>query len=770
MSFRFSGILGFTLTVGCLWAGAAEPMDPSAPLGEFSGRVTGPDGAGLPGTLIVVRNLEGGDPVLVAAAGRGIYRASSLPAGRYSLTAELPGFETKTTSEVALGSGESRTLDFRLSVATPHEVVTVIGASPRDSLEAAQARESPARDVGEALAQNPGVWKVRKGGIANDVVLRGFQGDNINVLIDGQRIYGACPNRMDPPAFHTDFSEVDRIEMGKGPFDIRNQGSLGGVVNIVTRKPAEGLHSSLSFSSGTYGFLNPSLTASFARSGYSALVGYSYRSSNPYTDGEGRRFTESVNYRPDLYGSDAFRINSGWAKVSLQPALNQSLQLSYSMQNADHVLYPYLQMDAIYDDTDRAGLAYEIDDISDAVHSLRFQTYFTQVRHWMTDAFRTTSVNAPRAYGMGTLAETRAIGGRIEAAIQRMTLGVEAFQRKWTATTEMAGRGYSPQFSVPGVKTASIGLYAEFAEPLSDSLMLDAGVRLDRAESEADPTRADANLYFAYNSTRQTSASNVLPSGSLRLRFQAPHGLQLSAGVGHTNRLPDPRERYFALRRMGSDWVGNPSLDPSRNTGIDAALSFGYRGLLLTSDLYHNHISDFITVRNAAKVNPIAGIMNSAARTYANVDAKIYGGEWEAVYLITPRWFLSSSLSYVRGTQSPQPALNIYSSNLAEMPPLTSRSSLRYDTGLYAVTLEGVFTGAQNRVDADLGEQRTAGYGIANLSTSAKLGEFTLRAGIWNLLDRFYIEHLSYQRDPFRSGVRVAEPGRNLFFNLTWQY
>jgi hypothetical protein len=43
-------------------------------------------------------------------------------------------------------------------------------------------------DLGiEALSQTGGVWKLRKGGIASDVVLRGFQSRDLNVLIGGNR-------------------------------------------------------------------------------------------------------------------------------------------------------------------------------------------------------------------------------------------------------------------------------------------------------------------------------------------------------------------------------------------------------------------------------------------------------------------------------------------------------------------------------------------------------------------------------------------------------
>jgi iron complex outermembrane receptor protein len=38
------------------------------------------------------------------------------------------------------------------------------------------------------------------------------------------------------------------------------------------------------------------------------------------------------------------------------------------------------------------------------------------------------------------------------------------------------------------------------------------------------------------------------------------------------------------------------------------------------------------------------------------------------------------------------------------------------------------------------------------------------------VFDARFVEHLSYQRDPFRSGVRVFEPGRNLFVNVDFRF
>ena len=128
------------------------------------------------------------------------------------------------------------------------------------------------------------------------------------------------------------------------------------------------------------------------------------------------------------------------------------------------------------------------------------------------------------------------------------------------------------------------------------------------------------------------------------------------------------------------------------------------------------------------------------------------------------------ALSYVRGTQDPRPDLGIFSTDLAEMPPLTGRASLRWDDGRFWGEVEGVFAGAQEHVDTDLQEAPTPGWGIATLRAGVTLGSVVLVAGVENLFGRLYTEHLSYQRDPFRSGVRVPEPGRNVFVNLSYRY
>jgi len=73
-------------------------------------------------------------------------------------------------------------------------------------------------DLAEALAKrSPSISIVRRSGIANDIILRGQKKDNINILIDAAKIYGACPNRMDPPTSHVLTNNIESIKVIEGP-------------------------------------------------------------------------------------------------------------------------------------------------------------------------------------------------------------------------------------------------------------------------------------------------------------------------------------------------------------------------------------------------------------------------------------------------------------------------------------------------------------------------------------------------------------------------
>lgn len=643
--------------------------------------------------------------------------------------------------------------------------------SYQEGLEVREIRESAARDLGEALAKIDGITMLRKGAIANDIVLRGLGSNNLNVLIDGARIYGACPGHMDPAAFHVDFAEVERVEVTKGGFDVLNQGGLGGTVNVIRKRSGPGFHLTPSLQWGRWGYWNPALNGSAGNERLEVSGGYSYREAAPYRDGRGARMTEGAGYRPGLVGDDAYRIQTGWGAVRFSPRRNQSGELSYTRQDGANILYPYLQMDAPYDIADRLNASYEVREMPGAVRRVRVQTYYTTVRHWMTDEKRTSSAMALDVFGMGTFARTRAAGGRVEMELARgVEAGVESYQRNWNAVNSMRMPAMMmDQNIVPNMDTTVTGAYVDGSRQVGERLRVGGGVRVDTALMETRGS-ANLNLYEAYKGTPALKARDTAPSANGRVAVGLTSALELTAGVAASLRLPDAQERFFNQKRSGSDWVGNPSLRPSRSGEANLGLNYRRKGLFVKPSLYWNSVGDFIAVHNQARQMMRPGVMNTLARSYANVDARLYGGEVSSGWSSGARWLLSAGAAYTRGSKQARPELGIYNTNLAEIAPLTARSSARYGRRLWFAEVEGLAKGRQSRVDTDLKELPTPGYATMNLRFGVHAGRVTVTTGVENVFDRWYMQHLSYLRDPFRTGARVAEPGRNGFVSVSYSF
>jgi iron complex outermembrane receptor protein len=189
----------------------------------------------------------------------------------------------------------------------------------------------------------------------------------------------------------------------------------------------------------------------------------------------------------------------------------------------------------------------------------------------------------------------------------------------------------------------------------------------------------------------------------------------------------------------------------------------------LTATTWADRVDDFITLYGQERVNPVPGVMNSVAQSYGNVDATLLGASIEATAALSSRLFVAGNLSAVRGTKDTDPDLGLDSDNLAEMPPLSARLAVRWQSPRWFAEVEAVAAARQDRVDSDLAEQVTPGYGIINLKGGASRGDWRVQLILENLLDHTYREHFSYLRNPFRSGTFINEPGRSATLTLGWR-
>jgi iron complex outermembrane receptor protein len=371
---------------------------------------------------------------------------------------------------------------------------------------------------------------------------------------------------------------------------------------------------------------------------------------------------------------------------------------------------------------------------------------------------------------MGTYATTEMIGGTVEAELGEFIVGLEAYTRNWDAWTEMAGMGYMRQFSIPNVDINALGLSARWSHGFSDRTRMELGGRVDRVSTSADESIANTGLYYAFHGTTDTSRSDTEPSLSFRLGHDVGSGLTLSGSLSRTTRSPDARERYFALKRKGGDWVGNPELAPPVATGGELGMSWSTGAGMLTASAWAESVDGYILLYNQPRINMAPGVMNPRAMTYTNVDANLRGLSFSGSVAVSSRLSVSGSASYVRGTMDPVEELGISSTDLPEMPPISGRLALRWQNPKFFAEVEGLGAGSQDKVDEDLNEEPTPSWAIMNLKAGRTWGRWRIQAVLANVFNRTYHEHFSYLRNPYRSGYVLNEPGRNLSVTLGWTY
>lgn len=658
-------------------------------------------------------------------------------------------------------------------------------------------------DLGEILSGiYPEVNFMRKAATANDINIRGFMRDNINVLIDDSRIYGACPNRMDPAPFHVSTPQIEKIEIKEGPFDVENAGSLAAVVNVKTKDPVEGVGGEAGLIAGSFSYRTAYIWGNAGNRYVKVLAGASNQYAKPYETGEGKKITEYAfnyscrgqnngRYRDTAINEKAFNIDRVWTKAIISPTESLEIKLSYAFENARNVLYPALKMDAPVDRTHRYNADLYLKDIG-----VRVSGYYNTVKHDMNDALRTSSnftAYPGTGYSMRTYAESSVAGGKIvkegvDVASAKVDFGVEYYLRNWKADNWATGRNQQGQpvpvrnpGMIPDVDIRNIGGFVKGVKDIGN-WTVSAGLRVDTTKSEADRNAITGNnrVFITNGLLNSFSKTDTYPSGYILGKYNIDRKNNVYIGFGHTVRVPDPMERYLAL--MGSSpWFGNPNLKPTKNNELDIGGEFfPANNLSLRVNLFYSDLTDYIYLRRYQANNQCAAGSTGTTQctTYQNIDAKIYGGDFGLLYAFNEKLSAEFSVAYQRGKKDS----GVYRDpDLAEVPPLKSRVALKYDDSKFYGLVEGIYQKRQSNVDSDLFEIPTPPYFIMNIKAGYTYNNRLFAGvGVDNLFDRLYYNYLSYVRDPFRGvaqningqwvAIRLPEPGRFIYANISYRF
>lgn len=111
------------------WLCAGSVVLGQANQARLMGTVLDESGGALPGVTITLR-AGAAPPISVVSDGSGRYMTAFIAPGVYTITFELSGFETRTSTNISLEAGKTVVLDQRLPLASLAETVQVTAEAP----------------------------------------------------------------------------------------------------------------------------------------------------------------------------------------------------------------------------------------------------------------------------------------------------------------------------------------------------------------------------------------------------------------------------------------------------------------------------------------------------------------------------------------------------------------------------------------------------------------------------------------------------------------
>ena len=102
----------------------------SAQQGSIIGIAVDDTKAVLPGVSVTATDQEAGRQIAAVTNEKGEYRLSNMPAGKYTIQAELSGFTTVVLRDVEILVGQNATIPITMKLASVTETLTVVGETP----------------------------------------------------------------------------------------------------------------------------------------------------------------------------------------------------------------------------------------------------------------------------------------------------------------------------------------------------------------------------------------------------------------------------------------------------------------------------------------------------------------------------------------------------------------------------------------------------------------------------------------------------------------
>jgi iron complex outermembrane recepter protein len=743
------------LLIGVL-VGAASAQAQDAPLRGVVVRADSPDRPVAGARVHLVP--AGTDAVLreTRTDAQGRFDLGPRPAGDLLIRVEALGFAGAEVPAPTDGTGLLRIpLGLRPLlvdgiVATANPLGSSATYQPQQALGPDELARRLDASIGTMLDGEAGVAMRSMGSAPTRPVIRGFDGDRLLVLENGERMGDLSETAADH-AVSVDPLALRRVEIVRGPASLLyGSSALGGVVNLLTGDLPDRWRPGLS---GTVHSQGATMNRSAAGGGQLLYGGDGWATTGRLSarNAGDVRTPESRLRGTDLRSRDA-QVGGVLERGGLRGGVSLShLDRSYGIPEA-----PDDPLDDVRIRMDRtalqARLSWDAEDGDVLVRGveLRFQgaRFFQQeLDRELGPGGRLEEEGVELQFDQRALSTTVTIRHGRWAILDGGAMGFAARHRELEVEGDDA--------FTPGVREHAVALFAFQEIPLGRRVRLQLGGRGEVQRSRALPNEAFPGLHASRSASSR--------SGSIGLHWRPAPAWEAGIQYARAHSTPTVEELYADGPHLGAGVyeIGRADLADEIGHGADLFLRREWARGGLEATLFTNRIEGFVAFEPSGEVDGPSGL---PVFRYRSTDARFRGGEVTAE--LRPGGFaqgvsLGLGIDWVRAERT-----DALRTPLPSIPPLRGRIQARFDRGRgwIGTTLRAV--AAQNRVAP--AEDPTGGYLLLDGSAGVTLdpaGRHALILRVDNATNRLYRDHLS----------RVEErgfpmPARNLSLVYRWSF
>jgi iron complex outermembrane recepter protein len=657
-------------------------------------------------------------------------------------------------------------------------------------------------DTAQLLRMMPGANLNKNGELTGIAQYRGMYGDRINISVNGSKISSGGPNAMDAPLHYAPVAILESLTVHRGitPVSI-GQETIGGSMDAKTYGGNFADSADFVFNGRIYSGLQSVNNGHVASATLSMANASHLFSTSLMTESADNSEFSGGEVLPSEYERE--RIDLGYSFQDLQ----QELSVSLAINNTGDAGTPALPMDIqsidsqlLHVDHRWEGKAFNI------VSSFSYNT----IEHWMTnyhlrrppqDTMMTPGAMRYRA----TFAESDNYGFslKIEQPLENglRRIGVDGH---WSVHDADISNPNAMMFGISNFNQAKrdiLGIFLEQEVSLSDSVGVEAGLRVNKVAMDAGKVSANLNpmaltagmpvmmnnmaamLANGFNN-QQLDRDDTNLDWFARLSVESSDFMVWYLGAARKMRAPSYQERYLWLPMEatggladGITYIGNTALDSETSHEVEAGFDYKRRGFSFYPRVFYKKVDDYIqgtpatnmTANQFAMMMVNMGMGTGNPLQFNNVDARLYGLDLESHYQFNERLGFQANVSMVRGARQD------INDNLYRISPDNILLAANWTADKWTASLESITYASQDRVSATNRELTTGGYSLLNLNTRFyPQNDLELGLGINNVLDRDYRDHQAGYNRAFNPDIamrdRLPGLGRNIYGRLIWQF